>query len=89
MMVIVFYQKYEFYSSAGRKFKFNLNVEKARTQHSKAIYREVRSGRNFSRGLDRKFWLTFKTILIDNHYKIVYEPVKTECSSCRALTYPA
>ena len=27
MMLIVFYQKYDFYSSAGRKFKFNLNAE--------------------------------------------------------------
>ena len=28
-----------------------------------------------------KFWLNFKTILKDNHYKTIYRPVRSECSS--------
>ena len=34
----------------------------------------------FSRALDRKFWLIFKNILIDNYKN--YEPVRSECPSC-------
>ena len=33
--------------------------------------------------LDRKFWPNFKKNLIDNHYKTIYEPVRSEYSSCR------
>ena len=36
--------------------------------------------KNFSRALDRKFWLNF---LLDKHYRIIYKPVRSECSSCR------
>ena len=40
-----------------------------------------------SRALDRTFWLNFKNILTDNHYKSLYRQVKvrSECSSWRVI----
>ena len=29
----------------------------------------------FSDALDRQFWLNFKKILTDNHYKTIYRPI--------------
>ena len=40
----------------------------------------------FSHTLYRKFWFDFlKKVLIDNHYKTIYEPVRSECSSYMEL----
>ena len=39
----------------------------------------------FIRPLDKKFWLNEKKILINNHYKIIYEQVRIYWSSCGVL----
>ena len=39
----------------------------------------------FSHYLDRIFWLNCKIVLIDNHYKSICAPVRSECSSCRVI----
>ena len=59
---------------AGRAFYFDWIIN----SFIMVVYENV-----FSYVMDRKFWLNLKKVLINNHYKIIKRPVRSECSSCR------